>query len=279
MEMLKKIKSLASSPTILNLDKYFTKNELQWMESWFEVVTIKHTENRLDFFKFDRNMIYNKYIAHVETAKAALVDRVVDIEGEALSLEGFKHFNKKYHLAHGKPITRRPVYEIQPPVDDEENEKMYATFWKQIKRIQVKEPGKLENLHRFHLGHYDHIHFTTVPDPKYPYKHLPKCILCGQENENTKHLFEDCEVSQKIWKEITPDYGKIKLSNILLPIKDPDKHLKDLSLYIGIIWNTRVQRRWSSIEPKFDDAAVQTMITFAKSQINKYNSKNYYLGS
>jgi hypothetical protein len=279
MEMLKKIKSLASSPTILNLDKYFTKNELQWMESWFEVVTIKHTENRLDFFKFDRNMIYNKYIAHVETAKAALVDRVVDIEGEALSLEGFKHFNKKYHLAHGKPITRRPVYEIQPPVDDEENEKMYATFWKQIKRIQVKEPGKLENLHRFHLGHYDHIHFTTVPDPKYPYKHLPKCILCGQENENTKHLFEDCEVSQKIWKEITPDYGKIKLSNMLLPIKDPDKHLKDLSLYIGIIWNTRVQRRWSSIEPKFDDAAVQTMITFAKSQINKYNSKNYYLGS
>ncbi len=69
--MLKKIKFLASSPEILNLDKYFTKNEIQWMKSWFEVVTIRYTENTLDFLKFDRNMIYNKYIAHVETAKAA----------------------------------------------------------------------------------------------------------------------------------------------------------------------------------------------------------------
>ncbi len=54
------------------------------------------------------------------------------LKGEAITLEGFKHYNKKYHLAHGKPITR-PAYEMQPPVDDE-NKQMYATFWKQIKK-------------------------------------------------------------------------------------------------------------------------------------------------
>ena len=89
------------------------------------------------------------------------------LKGEAISLEGLKHCNKKYHSSYDKPIKLGPAYEMQPQVDDIEKKQMYTTFWKQIEGIQVKKPGKLEKLHcskKNYIGMIETSWYTALLD-------------------------------------------------------------------------------------------------------------------
>lgn len=278
IELLKRMESNTAYGINLKLNKFFTKNELKWLEAWFQVVNTNDDSANIRFIEATPSIIYNELIIKLELAQEAMEEKLSDVCDEKLSLESFKHYNKKYHVKINSPITRDSISYVTSQVEPAR----WGAFWKKLYHLQTQKPGLLEWLQRFNLGQIDHkFNFSTDISTEFPYKHLLNCCLCGSAPESLKHVFEECPISLKIWQMVkhgTNTAYPITLKHMLVPVQETVHELHNFSIYINIVWKIRNSRRYSrSIEPQFDETHQSQMFSNAQSYLNKSRSLQYYI--
>ncbi|CCH46549.1 hypothetical protein BN7_6142 [Wickerhamomyces ciferrii] len=230
----------------LNLGNFFNNMEKHWIQSWFEVLTVKDNEyDKVDFQIMNKHQIYTQQIKRIDKAKEALLKNMQDVEGEKIQLESFKHYNKKKYRESGNFIMR-PSLQIIVDNTNRNIKSNWKNMWIKLYMNQKKNPGILEWLHRFILGHLT-VRRCVRLKPQYPNRLDPKCCLCLKEEEDTTHIYTKCEVSKEIWKLISESQTELpSIEEFYMPISNKPEELLDKSRFIEFIYLMRGKRRYST---------------------------------
>lgn len=256
----------------LSIHRFLTKREIKWFEAWHKVV--HWDEDRPDQLNFfiarTGKEIYDQYIDHEnDTIAAQNLDKLRDIQDEKITLESFKHYNKKYYeekvmakpreykdIAIGK-IERISKQKVQEDRRELVLQECWGKVWAMLNAYQLmrKQPGLLESLQRFNLGLYQHRFQDTYilePIEGKPYAHIPRCCLCDKDKETYDHYFEECEVSKRLWETYCDTRSDNIMDQIFFPFKEPMELCIQYNNYIALLIQLRKWRRYGEEMPRFE---------------------------
>ncbi|KAK6203149.1 uncharacterized protein RJT21DRAFT_25106 [Scheffersomyces amazonensis] len=112
--------------------------------------------------------------------------------------------------------------------------KQWSSYWSFLQTKKNQYPGKLEHVHLFHLGYYNHkFHLRNQPDPLHPNRHLRTCLFCLQQDSNFQH----------IWQKIISAGTSSVISSYLLNNRVTDTFLLSLDRYLVVIHRLYSHRR------------------------------------
>lgn len=268
-EIIQAFGKISRGPTRINIEKYFKPNEISWIEAWFSVTNRTDNPSNFTIYEYTTAEIYKKLIKDKKKGIKSLKNNMVDIKGQPLTLESFKHFNKKRHEDLKNPITRPNLSPRFIPTSHNTKEN-WAKFWKQITKIQAQQPGILEHLHRFNLGHYEHKFNTHRTNPKLPYSDKMDCCFCEGQSETYQHIFQDCEMSQQVWT-LMGNPTKPSLAQLYLNLGLSPEEYIHFNNYIEFIWHLRQKRRYttSNNRTKLNSEDLQQSTAYFMKQKNK----------
>ncbi|CCH43857.1 hypothetical protein BN7_3411 [Wickerhamomyces ciferrii] len=210
-----------------------------------------------------------------------LNQNVRDINGEILSYESFKHFNKNLKFKENSIKERYPIYageDFLQLQDSLVGKERWAMFWYKVYKFQTSSLGSLEALQMFNLGLRDHkFIFPVELIPEFPRLRLPFCSLCQELDvtEDIIHLFQDCPISKQVWEVLSTDNRSPLISSLVAPHLANKQQLLLLSKFIGIVWALRQSRRRvrevPSISPQHILAEVTRFLKTENQMVRTYS--------
>ena len=217
----------------------FTKSERSILQAWFSLTTLNHPNTNAAYIEIDHHGLASLITHPPESMLVELY--LADLDGETLKPTTFDSSSTKHYLRQNHPITATQLsYEYGLTTEK------WLKYWKFQKKLKFTFSGEIEELHRFHLGHCYYLgrQTTSSPHQKYPNKHLQYCLLCLDQsiiNPGSQHIYQDCEISKKIWEQYSPDHHLILRNIIGTTHLNPTTYLK-VDRYIKTItyiWKRR----------------------------------------
>lgn len=114
------------------------------------------------------------------------------------------------------------------------------------------------------------------------FHHVNKCLLCGNAEENVKHLMFECSFSRRIWSSLLPSHGingplpstVLNLMQVWASLKEDDDDKEVWSLIpaaaLWSIWNERNHRTFEEISKTVEQVcqnARSLLLSWASFQI------------
>ncbi|KAG7664903.1 uncharacterized protein J8A68_001541 [[Candida] subhashii] len=248
--------------------EHFTQSERSILQAWFSLVYTKHPNTNASFIEIDQHDLRSII---TRPPDPMLINRyLMDLDEQPLKPTTFTSTSTKHYLRQNKPIAAELIsYEFGLTTAH------WLKYWKFQKKLKFTYSGEIEELHRFHLGHCSYLGSKTTkePHPQYPNKHVPFCLLCLDQsiiNPGSNHIYQDCEVSKKIWKHFSPDQHFILRNIIGTTHLNPNTYLT-VDRYIKTItflWKTR--RRYKRALRPLTDKKIRSIIKTVPNVIHKY---------
>lgn len=268
--------NISRGRTRIQIEDYFASNEISWLRAWYCITSRSENYPNLEFHTGDTKKAYKTLIKDTKFCMKAMKNNLKDVNNQKLTLDFFKHYNKKRHEFINKPIMRpRISVDIIPAHDN--TEENWRKYWKKLTKIQTQNPGILEYLQRFNLGHYEHKFHAHIPREQYPYAQDPNCCLCEEYHESFQHIFQDCFFAQQIWKEMDLT-GLPTLSNLHLNLTLSSEEYIQHNQYIEFLWKLRQKRRYTTKphRPTLQPSDITQLLSYYSHQQSKQSDYSRY---
>ncbi|KAG7665483.1 uncharacterized protein J8A68_000885 [[Candida] subhashii] len=222
----------------------FTRAEKSILSAWFELTYPLHPSTQTNILPVNDEQLAN--ILHQTPSEEKINFLIKDINDEQLTGSNFLSISTKTILKKNEiEADPRLSYQFHLTTHD------WQQYWFNQKRLKHKYPGKLEELHRIHLGHRSHLGSTasTHPIPHYPNRHLRHCLLCLNTTIITPdlhHIYQDCPVTSELWT--TYSSGNYTLEAIIGQHHHPDHTYLIIDRFFQIITKLWFRPRYSKSE-------------------------------